>query len=192
MQTQKVVITGGPCTGKSTIIDALGNLGYTTVPETARMIIEEELKKPEPERVVPWTDMYAFEINVIDRQLELERRLNGEHGFAFLDRSIVDTIPFFELDNIPMPKRVTALLQSHRYDRVFLLNRLPSSAYENDKVRKEDPVTARMLHERITQSYLEAGYTLIPVPVLPIEQRAAYIINKLGGNGNGQYKNKDR
>jgi len=39
VQTNWHVITGGPCSGKSTLIDQLANHGFQTVPESARLYI---------------------------------------------------------------------------------------------------------------------------------------------------------
>ena len=39
VQTNWHVITGAPCSGKSTLIDQLANHGFQTVPESARLYI---------------------------------------------------------------------------------------------------------------------------------------------------------
>ena len=41
MTAEFIVITGGPCSGKTTIIQALARTGYTTVPEAATELIED-------------------------------------------------------------------------------------------------------------------------------------------------------
>ncbi|MDO8628127.1 MAG: AAA family ATPase, partial [Nanoarchaeota archaeon] len=41
----KAVISGGPGTGKSTLLKKLGEQGFHTIPEAARAIIKEEEMK---------------------------------------------------------------------------------------------------------------------------------------------------
>ena len=38
------IITGGPGSGKSTVIDALGKVGFLCADEVGRQIIQEQLK----------------------------------------------------------------------------------------------------------------------------------------------------
>ena len=45
VNTNWYVITGAPCSGKTTLIDQLADLGYNTVPEAGRKYIENELAK---------------------------------------------------------------------------------------------------------------------------------------------------
>jgi predicted ATPase len=43
VQTNWHVITGAPCSGKTTLIDQLANQGFQTVPEAARQYFEQEM-----------------------------------------------------------------------------------------------------------------------------------------------------
>ena len=38
----KIVITGGPCSGKTALVDKLFEKGYEIIPEVAREIIEKK------------------------------------------------------------------------------------------------------------------------------------------------------
>ena len=44
-QTNWHVITGAPCSGKSTMIDQLANKGFQTFPEVARQFFAQEVAK---------------------------------------------------------------------------------------------------------------------------------------------------
>ena len=67
----KVIITGGPCVGKTTVLESLCNEGYTTLSESAREIIEVELKKSKG--ILPWTNFRSFQKKVADFQIHKER-----------------------------------------------------------------------------------------------------------------------
>ena len=54
MTAEFIVITGGPCSGKTTIIQALAEAGHTTVPEAATELIEApalENQRADPQEI---------------------------------------------------------------------------------------------------------------------------------------------
>jgi predicted ATPase len=57
------VLTGGPGSGKTTLVEALAARGYATAPEAGRTVIREQLAIGG--KAIPW----------IDRQLFAERML---------------------------------------------------------------------------------------------------------------------
>ena len=59
-----VVITGGPGAGKTTVLDALAELGHKFVGETARTIIKERLSRGLTPRPNP--DEFARQIFDVD------------------------------------------------------------------------------------------------------------------------------
>lgn len=172
---EKYVITGGPCVGKTTLVEALEKRGYVVVPEAARQIIQEEQKKFDG--ILPWKSQeyfFLFQQLVVKRQLDLEASV--EDRCCFLDRSIVDGVAYCHLAALVAPEELGVQVQHHRYDSVFLLDRLP---YKQDAERKEDEATAQRIHEMIREVYTEGGYDIISVPVFPVEQRVDFVLNKI-------------
>ncbi len=169
---KKYVLTGGPGVGKSTVIKLLAFKGYSVIPETARTVIEEECAKKSD--TVPWGNLKKFQEVVAQRQLEIESEIKS--GEVFLDRGIVDGYAYCLEGNIPAPK----IIFDHgknRYDKIFLL--APLSHYENDRIRKEKKEFQAVVHALIKQAYLEFGYVIIPVPMLSVEERVAFILNAI-------------
>lgn len=118
------VITGGPCTGKTTTCEELHKLGHHIVPEAARQIIREE----QPSGILPWTDLGGFQELVLDRQLDLESKVRG---VAFADRGIIDNLAYCIAGNIPPPRCIIEAAERAQYTKVFLLDRLPTSQIAN-------------------------------------------------------------
>jgi predicted ATPase len=52
------IITGGPGSGKSAVIDALAKRGISTMPEGGRAIIQDQLAISG--KALPWADRRAF------------------------------------------------------------------------------------------------------------------------------------
>lgn len=163
----RYVITGGPCTGKSTMLEELKKDSYAIVPEAARKIINEE-------RLVPWVCRKEFQKRVIELQLDLESRING--AVTFLDRGLPDNIAYYRIDGTPIEDEFFRICKG-RYDKVFLME--PLGMYVNDYARKEDKEMMLRIHSEIEKTYAELEYKIIKVPVLPISERKEYIIKNL-------------
>ena len=78
----RVVITGGPSVGKTTIITGLAQLGFTVVEEFATKIIKEG-------ELLPWVDRVGFQTEVLRRQLFAEESIKCTEEIVFFgSRSI--------------------------------------------------------------------------------------------------------
>ncbi len=169
---KKYVLTGTAFTGKSTLLELLAARGYPVVPETARMIIEEEQKKGSD--ILPWKDLYKFQQKVVERQVLLESEVSGEH--IFLDRGVLDSYAYSKAGNLALPK--SFFEGAHlRYHSVFILELLPG--YQQDEVRKETSEHREAVHRAIRESYEEFGYKPVVIPVLSPEDRLEFILKHI-------------
>ncbi len=169
---KKYVITGGPGIGKTTTIELLASRGYSIIPEAARIIIEEEeLKKSD---ILPWKNVQKFQERVTQKQLELEEAAHGD--IIFLDRGIIDGYGYCKVGGVQIPDSILHNSRD-RYEKVFLLNRLPD--YKTDKARLEKEGLASKIHDAVADAYKEFGYDLILVPALPPEERMNFILKNI-------------
>jgi len=161
-----IVITGGPCTGKTTLLQAMASLGYSILPEMARTIIEEsEIKGRD---LVPWKSLADFQEEVLRRQLEQESVMGESRRVHFLDRGIVDGAGYCMEGGICEPK--TLLTCGYcRYGKVVLLE--PLSHYTQDISRMEDRDRGVRIHECIIGAYEKYSYTIERLPAWSIERR---------------------
>jgi predicted ATPase len=84
----RVVITGGPGVGKTTLLAELEGRGYATVSESARAIISERRaqgQSPRPEPV-------AFAQEILRRDAEKYHANSGKSGWVFFDRGAVEAL----------------------------------------------------------------------------------------------------
>lgn len=171
----KHVITGGPSTGKTTLINALKREGYKIIEEAATCIITADLKKGSEN---PNTHPDTFQVRVTEKQIENELVLNSEDE-AFLDRGIIDGIAYSNFYKDPIPKILTDYIkeEKNKYANVFLLD--PVYSYEKNDVRLESEADAKKLHNDIKLAYEEAGYTVTVVPLCPVSERIEFILNKI-------------
>lgn len=161
----KYVITGGPCAGKTTLLEGLARNGFLTLPESARQIIAEEQLKDCG--VLPWQDLERFQYKVIRRQLKNEEIIKG--GVCLLDRGLIDCLAYMEKDGITPSNELYSLMKSANYDKIFLLD--PLDIYKKDSERKETMKEARIIHEYISDNYRTLGFEVINVPNMEIKER---------------------
>ncbi|MFC1697609.1 AAA family ATPase [Nanoarchaeota archaeon] len=179
----KYVVTGGPSSGKTSLIKELAKLGYGTVPEAAEPIILDEKEKakldPTYDPILPETHLGQFQELVLEVQLLNEKKGELEYNIMFLDRSLVDGIAYAEhgsLDgNINLSDWFLDLVERQNYGIVFLLDQLP--IFEDSDYRHEDLEEAKRIHNKLEEVYRRMKYEVVNVPDLGLEGRAKYIVD---------------
>ncbi len=171
-KTKKYVLTGGPGSGKTTVLEILASRGYNIIPETAREILKKEQEKNSD--ALPWKEPIKFQDIIAERQYKTELALKEIE--VFLDRGLVDGYAYCKYYKVPIPK-IIMNNGKNQYDKIFLFEQLPF--YQKDKNRKEDKESADLIHKLIKDAYLEFGYNVIDVPVLPPSERVDFILSKI-------------
>jgi predicted ATPase len=172
-QSQWYVVTGAPSSGKTTIIEQLAQLGYKTIPEAARMIIDEGIaqgKTLEEIRI----DEASFQQCVIDRNLEMEDSLPIDE-VIFLDRAVPDSLAYYKLIGQDMGNAMV-FPKRNFYRRIFCLEPL---VFVKDYARIESAETMMQLHNFFQEVYLYLGYEVILVPPIPTEDRVHFILDRM-------------
>ena len=85
--TRKYALTGGPGTGKSTLLAELQKKGFYIMKEVAEYLIQREIR-PENGRDI-------FQKKLLETQLEWEREIPKEREIIFQDRGIPDGIAYY-------------------------------------------------------------------------------------------------
>ena len=169
----KYVLTGGPCTGKTTTINHLKNMGYQTIQEAASILTAEEIINEIP----LWKrDIIAFQTKLLQKQIEFENKINPEK-IAFVDRSIIDTIAYCKIFNSKPPESFIDLAKTHTYTNVFILDFL--NTYVTNNIRLENKRIAKKIHNTLINTYQEFGYNPIFIPALELSDRVNFILSKV-------------
>ncbi len=172
-KTEWIVITGAPCSGKTSLVSSLETRGYRVVHETARAYINEMQKSGKSLQEIK-ADLLSFERTILYRKLSIEAAL-PENETIFLDRGIPDSIAYYQSAGLD----ISEPLEKSRgvvYRKVFHCQRL---WFENDHVRAEDELMAEQLDNLLKQAYEILGYPVVEVPVLTLEQRVDFILERL-------------
>ena len=178
-----IVITGGPSSGKKSVLKLLKEMGYPVVKEVARGVIDranrqgistEELRK----------DEVKFQLSLLPIKAELEKKLPRPKKL-FLNRAMPDSVAYLENCGGD-PKEALALCERDLYRKVFLLDQL--SRFTPDYARTEDAQTAQRISRLIREAYKQLGYEVIavpemsPIPQLSIAKRLVFILEQAYSN----------
>lgn len=172
--TNWYVITGGPSTGKTTVINLLTEKGYKTTIEHARHYIDtmkEEGRTVEEIR----TNKRKFQLGVLDMQIEQEAELSPSDT-VFLDRAIPDAMAYYRFLKLEYDKILLDAMKEVAYKKIFILDRLP---FVNDYARTEDEQAQKLIHQLIIEVYQSLGFPVVFVPVISPDERVEFILKNL-------------
>ena len=174
-QTKWCVITGGPSSGKSTVIRLLKDLGFKTTEELARHYIDlQQMNGRSIDEIR--SNQRQFQHKVLNLQIDLERRLDPQE-LTFLDRGLPDELAYYQYFNLPPDEKLIEYLDVFAYQKIYIMDLLPLCA---DYARTEDADAQKALHQLIIETYSKRSTPVVMVPVLPPKERVQFILDDLG------------
>ena len=169
-QTNWRIITGAPCSGKTSVIREIEQRGITVVHEVARAYIDRQLIQGLRLDQIK-SDRPQFERHILHTKIRIEDSLTKTEP-VFFDRGVPDSIAYFELEGLD-PTGPLYYSQRNRYRKIFFFERFD---FFKDKVRSEDELIAGKLNGLLLAAYEKIGYDIIMVPVMPVEDRTNLVL----------------
>ncbi|WP_299158873.1 ATP-binding protein [uncultured Tenacibaculum sp.] len=177
---QKIVIIGGPGTGKSSILREFIKQGYECMPEISR----EVTLKAQKEGI----DQLFLEQPLLFSQMLLEGReqqyldaQKNEDSIIFFDRGIPDVHAYMNFLGNDYPPIYKEKSNKYLYNKVFMC--APWEAiYKSDNERYETFEQAVKIDTFLKEAYEEIGYEIINVPFGTVKERCDFILHSLKNN----------
>ena len=177
MNTKKIVITGGPGTGKSTLINELIGKGYTCLEEISRQITLNA-KKDGIDQLFLTNPLLFSELLLKGRQQQFLKADMFSSEIVFFDRGLPDVLAYMDYIGDSYPQNFVNTCKESIYDIVFILK--PYEAiYKSDNERYENFEQALDIHKHLLSTYQYYNYDLIDVPFDTVENRINFILNTL-------------
>ncbi|MFP4846104.1 AAA family ATPase [Winogradskyella sp. PE311] len=184
MNPIRIVITGGPATGKTAIIDNLNSKGYKCYEEVIRKLTAEaqnsgDITETHSNPIALVNDSVLFNTTLINlRVADFKASEKLDNLVSFFDRGMPDVLAYMDYFNQEVGKDFIDICKTYRYDFVFLLP--PWKAiYKDDAERFETFDQATDIYHKLMQTYQRFDYKIIEVPFGKIEDRTQFIIEKL-------------
>lgn len=176
MNTKRIVISGGPGSGKTTLICKLEELGYKCIHEISRQVTLEAQKEGIDQLFL--TDPLLFSDKLLKGRLDqFHQAKDHSEKFLFYDRGMPDVTAYMDYLGTSYPDYFDKTCQEHRYDLVFILPPW-EDIYEQDNERYESFFEAEKIFTYLLDGYRKYDYDAQVVPVGDVDSRIDYILEQ--------------
>jgi len=171
------LLTGAFGSGKSTLLEHLRSRGVPGVAEPARPILAEQ--RSVQGNGVPEKDPRLFVELMLSRMLQEYRQSESESGPVLFDRGIPDLLAYAKLFGFDFPAGENAA-RVYRYNPHVFIAPPWEEIYCTDDERTLPFFAAREFDNDLRAIYVRLGYTLIDLPRVSAEERAEFVLDRLG------------
>jgi predicted ATPase len=168
------VLSGGPGVGKTTLLQELERRGIRCVAEPARAIIQAQVRIG--------GDALHHENRAKFRDLMLSHGIfdyeavSEKDNPVFFDRGIAELYGYAP----PVPDYVRNAIRIYRYNpHVFMIPPW-KDIYRTDAERTHTWEHAVAVYHDCKKAYTDSGYLIVEVPPASVEQRADYVLKRIG------------
>jgi len=165
LSSKKIVITGGPGTGKTSIITELLQRKVTL-----------DAKKQGIDQLFLTKPLLFSDMLLEGRKKQFIEANSSCEELIFLDRGIPDITAYMDFLGTNYPKRFNDACKNHSYEHIFILAPW-QQIYISDNERYENFDQAVQIHDHLVNTYSSYGYELHDVPFGSISSRADFILN---------------
>lgn len=173
-----LVLTGGPGSGKSTLIDALERAGFSRSLEAGRGVIQDQVSIGGP--AVPWDNRTLFAELMLCWEMRSYRMAEQQTGPIFFDRGVPDVIGYLRLSELPVPAYFKKAAGIFRYNRRVFIAPPWREIFQQDRERKQDFEEAVRTFQTLAVTYQDLGYELVELPRVSVEERVRFVLEKSG------------
>jgi predicted ATPase len=168
------VITGGPGSGKTTLIDALEAAGYARTIEAGRGVIQDQAAIGGP--ALPWRDPLAFAELMLGWEMRSYRMAERLPGPVFFDRGVPDVIGYLRLMRLSVPAHIEKAAELFRYHRRAFIAPPWREIFAQDAERRQDFAEAERTYKALAETYAGLGYELMTIPVASVAARLQFVV----------------
>jgi predicted ATPase len=171
---QRYIISGGPGTGKTRLLEALSATGESCCEEVSRQLIREQTASGGS--LLPWNDLEAFAWECV-RRMQAQAVRCPKDRRVFLDRGVPDVAGYLRHGGYAVPPELRALAAI--YTPIMFFAPAWEAIYVNDAERPQTYQESVALGAHIRQAYEDYGFRVLELPRQAVETRVRYILETL-------------
>ena len=175
LKIKKIVITGGPGTGKTSIINELKSRNHICLDEISRQVTLQA-RKDGVDQLFLTQPLLFSELLLKGREAQFREAESVGSDSVFLDRGIPDVLAYMDYIGDAYPEKFTDSCKTNVYDMVFILEPW-QEIFISDSERYENFDQAVKIHHHLLNTYERFNYNLLDVPFESVEKRADFILN---------------
>ena len=173
----RVVITGGPGTGKTSIIESLEKMNFNVFNESSREVTKK-YKNNDSEQYFLSNPTNFSNILMDKRKKQFEEGSKSKNDYFFYDRGIPDILAYLNFKKIEYKSSMMKEILKFNYDTIFIAE--PWKAiYTNDSERYETYDELLEIDFHIKKIYKQLGYNIIILPKKSVKDRVTFILENL-------------
>lgn len=174
---QKIVLIGGPGTGKTTVINALKEKGFFCFDEISRAVT---LKAQQQgiEQLFLTEPLLFSELLLKGREEQFIEATESKEDIVFFDRGIPDIYAYLNYFKTAYPSIFIDKSKQYKYDKIFHFSPW-EEIHITDNERYENFEETLAIDTFIKKSYTDLGYKITNVPFGSLDERTNFIINSL-------------
>ena len=174
---KKIVITGGPSTGKTTVINELIKRQFICIPEISRQVTLNAREEG--------TEWLFLQDPLLFSKLLLEGREKQyietqyiDSEYIFFDRGIPDIHAYMNYLGVDYPDIYIKKSRQLIYDKILLMPPW-EEIYTSDEERYENFEQSLAIYNHLKNAYQELDYKISEIPFGSIDTRIDFILNAI-------------
>ncbi len=184
VKTKKIVVTGGPGTGKTSVIKYLETANFYCYHEVIREMTKsamekENIKSYNTNPLLFVSNPEAFNKKILSERIQQfkDGNINPEK-IIFYDRGIPDVLAYMDFFKQDYGEEFINACKNYTYDQVFIFPPW-EDIYVVDNERSESFEEVIQIHQNLMNTYQIYGYNCLEVPFGNIKTRAEFILKNI-------------
>lgn len=155
----RYLIVGGPGSGKTTLVQAMGSLGFKIVPEAAYRIVKKNLA--DSNFNLPWGNRHAFDAEVFVLMLN-DYFLEDRSQPVFYDGGLLDILAWEAFLGFDF-SQFSKFPKVYRYEKTVFVLEPWEEIYLRNTIRNFSFTDSKKVHDSVRKFYQEYGYNVVPI-----------------------------